>query len=62
MEPDKEKYPELQKLAQKIARTVIIKINEDAPRIKTDAVYKEQATLELLIDELQLKAWQRKYF
>lgn len=49
----REKYPELHKLAQNIARDVYIKINERAPSLKTEAPYKEQYTLELVISELE---------
>ncbi len=53
MGTDKERYPELYKFAQELARDVIAKINERAPKIEPEAQYKQIHVLELLISELE---------
>ena len=49
----KERCPELYKFAQELARDVIKRINERAPKIDSDASYKQKCVLELLIAELE---------
>ncbi len=53
MGTDKERYPELYKFARELARDVIVKINEKAPDIESEAHYKQKLVLELLISELE---------
>lgn len=54
MGTDKERYPELQKFAEELARNIIAKINESAPRIESEAHYKQRVLLHLLISELEI--------
>lgn len=50
----KGKWPELQRLAEDIASKACSEINLRAPLLLADGMpYKQQCTLELLIDELQ---------
>jgi hypothetical protein len=60
MGTNKEKYPELYKFTQELARDVIAKINERAPKIKPDAQYKQKIVLELLISESPRAHWLRR--
>ena len=53
MGTDKERYPELQKFAKELARSIILKINERAPEIESEAHYKQRVLLNLLISELE---------
>jgi len=54
MGTDKERYPELHKFAEELARNVIANINERAPKIESEAHYKQRVLLQLLISELEI--------
>jgi hypothetical protein len=61
MGTDKERYPELYKFAQELARNVIVKINESAPEIESEAHYKQRLVLRFLISELESIVMQNGY-
>jgi len=48
-----EEYPELDKIAEKIACSVLSNINKSTAQIKSECPYKAQGTLEILINKLQ---------
>jgi uncharacterized Zn finger protein (UPF0148 family) len=47
------KYPELMKLANKIAKDVATEINREAPKVKSEMPYKQQFVLEEVINILR---------
>jgi hypothetical protein len=53
MGTDKERYPELYKFAKALARNVVVKINERAPKIESEAHYEQRIVLQFLISELE---------
>jgi hypothetical protein len=48
-----DRYPEFKGLVETISREVAIKINELAPKIKSDMQYKQQFVLEEVIRNLE---------
>jgi hypothetical protein len=47
------KYPELMKLANRIAKDVAKEINKEAPKIKSEMPYRQQFVLEEVINILR---------
>jgi hypothetical protein len=53
MGTEKERYPELYKFALELVRDIIVKIENRAPNIESEARYKQKCVLEILISELE---------
>lgn len=53
--PTEQRYPELNNLAQAIATTTLIGINQAITHVKSEMPYKAQCVLEMVIKKLEEK-------